>query len=59
MNKTRKYLDVEVTKHNNSMFFNPLKLSEAHLIAKILADHKSIKVTLKECDATHYKMIFG
>jgi hypothetical protein len=57
--KTKKYLDVEVTRKDNSIFFNPLKLSEAYLINQILKDNEYVKIKLVECDPKEYKLIFG
>jgi hypothetical protein len=59
MKKCKMYLDVQVTRNDNSMFTNPLKLSEVYLINKLAKEHKSIKVTLEECSDSQYKSIFG
>lgn len=57
----KKYLFVTVTKEDGFQYPNPLKLSEVHLINKILKLEgvESVKVELSECTKEYYSSIFG
>jgi len=56
-----KYLFVTVTQKDGFQYPNPLKLSEVHLVNKILALPKteSIKIELMECDKAYYNQLFS
>jgi hypothetical protein len=55
----KKYLSVQITRHDGSMFCNPLKLSESHLIGKMVKENKSLHIVLMTCTIERYKSIFG
>lgn len=55
----KKYLFVEVIRHDGIRFMNHLKLSEAHFISQLAQDNKSLTVTLAKCKPETYKFIFG
>lgn len=55
----RTYINCSVYTHTGTVFQNPLKLSESHLIVRLLKENKKVEVNLKECDKETYKFIFG
>jgi hypothetical protein len=57
--KTKNYLRVNVKRNDGSYFLNPLKLSEAMLINKLVKDNESVWVTLMTVSTDEYKSIFG
>jgi hypothetical protein len=57
--KTRVYLEVQVTRMDGSIFFNPLKSSESSLIIKLAKENLSVKVCYCEVSPEMYKSIFG
>lgn len=54
------YLSVTVHKKDGSTYDNPLKLSEVHLIKKILKMDfvANVTVEITECDKYHFDMLF-
>lgn len=65
MEKSKFFLMVKVKPNNRpdgtypGGFDNPLKLSEVHLINKLVREHKEITVRLIETSSAAYKTIFG
>ena len=60
--KRRKYLYVEITRKDGSVYSNPLKLNETHLITALLKHEGNSHIngiTLEECSGEHYKNLFG
>jgi hypothetical protein len=57
--KTKNYLRLVVTSYVGVRFFNPLKLSESHLISKIVKENAKVEITLIECSLNAFKAIFG
>jgi hypothetical protein len=58
--KTKKYLKVLGKRNDGTLFSNPLKLSEAHLISKIAQENMYItRVQCIEVPESEYNAIFG
>lgn len=55
----KQYINCSVVTHKGVIFQNPLKLSESHLIVRLLKENKKVEVNLIECDDKTYKFLFG
>jgi hypothetical protein len=55
----KKYYSVWVESKSGQVFHNPLKLSELHLLAKLLKENKSAEINIVECDLRTYKFFFN
>lgn len=54
----RQYLQCIVTRLDDTMFVNELKLSEVHLITTLLKENKSVLVEMKTVPKSVYESIF-
>lgn len=54
-----KYINCVVTTHDGNSFSNPLKLSEAHLISKLVQENKLVQCTLDTVTKQMYKLMFN
>ncbi len=59
LSKMKQYLNCQITNNGGTVFSNPLKISEAHLVPTIVKGNKCVLISLVECSKEQYKSIFG
>ena len=55
----KKYLHCTVYRHDDTVFFNPLTLSESYLVSQLAQQHQKVEVVCSVTSKSHYKSMFG
>lgn len=59
MKPNKQYLRIIVSRHDGTVFTNPLKLSEVHFISKLALENESLTIILVNATDKEYEQIFG
>lgn len=55
----KKYIECVVINKDEKAFMNPLKISEAYVIAALLRSNIEVRAKIMECSPERYKQLFG